>query len=690
MRIKALIALITVSTFGLLVLQFYWIQQSQQLSREQFDRTVNEALVSVSHQLETRETSGFIASTKNVDTEKIDTNSLERFSRNRKRSSLGSRQRITQGKVVLGTEVIQINPQIAEEQGLNSVYGLYVTAVVPNSPAYYAGLKKGDIITEIDGHQVNSREEMVAIMDEFKKGDRFNISFERKNPNDKSWDSRCNSFDNFTFDVLEDSVSISFTISAQDCANKQMIGVYQVYFDSTEKYNRLVIQDSTDEEGTYVTAFYGVDTSWFETADLNNLEQLAESSERIEQEYITMKLSGTVNGKDKMDSFFQKMYGDTESGISKLDNQNMAHTEAFVSSIMGKMSQRNTDLKERLAPFDIQSLLENELVIREVDHKPEWGVVNADNKLVYKSNNYGSVTGDATKYHTSLFSHDLHPSRSFLFVHFPHSNRAVLGVTYTQPLISLLLILLIIGCFVYAINSWIKQRKMSELTTDFINNMTHELKTPVSTIKLATEMMMDHNVPREGMDRYLQIVLDENMRLGDQIERVLQIAKIEKSETKLQTEQLDIHEVLHEVMEHALLGIEQKNGELAFEPKSTRPVITADPVHLTNIFYNLLDNAVKYTPQLPKIKVWTEDTEEGVLISVKDNGIGMSKEVQKNIFDKFYRVPTGNLHNVKGFGLGLSYVKLITEAHGGEVSVKSKPNQGSVFQLFFPHQQVIS
>lgn len=696
MRIKALISLLVASTLGLILLQFYWIHQANQLGQEQFDRTVKTALASVTQKLETREAYGFIQETKDVHTGDYDPRSLKRSANAFKNYKDDFRKRINQGKVVLGATVSKIDESLADEKGLNSAYGLLVDEILPNSPAYYAGLKKGDIITEVDGRSVNNKEQLMDILDEFRKGDRFGISYERKNPELDAWDTKCQSFNSFAYDITEDSVSISFTISAKDCANKQMIGMYQVFYDSTENYARLVIQDSTDEGGTYITSFYGVDTSWLETKDFSDLEALAQNSDRIDQEYLTMHLSGSLNnGQPTPVAAFDAEPVEPENGSGKQPpsdappptklnaSADAASTQQFFSAMVAQMNQMGKGANERLKGFDIQSIVEEELKYQGITHKPEWGIVEAGNTLAMHSTDY-LIKSRNPKYHTDLFPHDIQDSRTYLFVHFPHSHQLAIGANYSQAFASLMLIFIIVGCFLYAMRSWMRQRKMSELTTDFINNMTHELKTPVSTIKLATEMVMDSNVPREGINRYMQIILDENQRLGDQIERVLQIAKIEKK-AKLKLEQLDVHEVLDEVMEHALLNIEQKNGELDFDFKASQHVIEADKVHLTNIFYNLLDNAVKYTPKLPKIKVWTEEKENGILISVKDNGIGMSKEVQKNIFDKFYRVPTGNLHNVKGFGLGLSYVKLITEAHGGNIQVQSKPNQGSVFQVFFPY-----
>ncbi len=221
--------------------------------------------------------------------------------------------------------------------------------------------------------------------------------------------------------------------------------------------------------------------------------------------------------------------------------------------------------------------------------------------------------------------------------------------------------------------------------------MTHEFKTPISTISLAVEVMKDNEVKKDGskMSRYLNIIQDENRRLGTQVEKVLQMALLDKGEVKLRLGEVDVHETIEQVLTNLSVQIEQKNGIVNLELEAENPVIEADEVHLTNIIYNLLDNANKYSPENPAITIRTENVGNSLKISILDKGIGMTKEQIARIFERFYRVPTGNLHDVKGFGLGLSYVKKMVESRNGQIFVESKLGEGSKFEIIFKRRDAL-
>ena len=227
---------------------------------------------------------------------------------------------------------------------------------------------------------------------------------------------------------------------------------------------------------------------------------------------------------------------------------------------------------------------------------------------------------------------------------------------------------------------------MSEIKNDFINNMTHELKTPISTIGISSEMLLrtDFSEDPEKLKRYASIIHKENKRLENQVERVLNVAKYENEELTLNKEQIDIHALLLEARDNFSFNQLEKGGVIILKLNATTNRIIVDPVHITNVIYNLLDNGIKYCTAEPEIHIETYDERGGICMQFKDNGIGIQQENLKMIFDKFYRVPTGNLHNVKGFGLGLYYVKLIVEAHKGTITVSSSLNQGTTFSVWLP------
>ena len=288
-----------------------------------------------------------------------------------------------------------------------------------------------------------------------------------------------------------------------------------------------------------------------------------------------------------------------------------------------------------------------------------------------------------------LFPSDIIGRENYLMINFPSKKLYVLQQIWLPVLSSLFFIGIIIFCFVYAIRVIIRQKNLSEIKNDFINNMTQEFKTPIATVSLAVEALQDPDLANQDAfrNRYLSIIKDENKRLGSQVEKVLQSATLDKKDFKLKIEKIKLSDMLQSAARQFELQIENKNGEIKFENNLKHDMIEGDAYHLSHMINNLLDNANKYAKGTPIIKIKAWDTKEDAFIAIEDNGIGMSKDALKKIFDKFYRVPMGNLHDVKGFGLGLSYVKTMLEAHQGEIQVSSEPGKGSIFTLKLPKKQ---
>jgi two-component system phosphate regulon sensor histidine kinase PhoR len=252
--------------------------------------------------------------------------------------------------------------------------------------------------------------------------------------------------------------------------------------------------------------------------------------------------------------------------------------------------------------------------------------------------------------------------------------------------VSVVVIFILIFSFYYITVNNLKQKKLSLIKNDFISNMTHEFKTPISTISLASEMLSDATIAQtqEKQQRYIKMIRDENKRLSVLVESILQTSILDKGEFKLKLSDVDIHEIINNAINNTQLLIGQRHGSIQTYLKAQKYKLQADKVHLTNIVFNLIDNAIKYSKEAPEISITTYNTAEGIMIQVKDNGIGISKENQRKIFDKFYRVPTGNVHNVKGFGLGLSYVLAVVLKHNGTISVNSELGKGSTFNVHLP------
>ncbi len=293
----------------------------------------------------------------------------------------------------------------------------------------------------------------------------------------------------------------------------------------------------------------------------------------------------------------------------------------------------------------------------------------------------------STEYKLSLFDNDeANPGSICIF--FPGKTTWLWSSVLPILALSILFTGLILFCFFYTISVIFRQKKVSEMKNDFINNMTHEFKTPIATISLASDSINSPMIigDENKVKKFVNIIKQENKRMLNQVEKVLQMAQIDKERIKLKISTIDIHELIDSAVNHARLSVAKKDGTITTNFEATDPYLEADETHIANIIRNLLDNAEKYSDENPRIEVSTSNKFNGIKMTIKDNGIGISKEAQKHIFDKFYRVHTGNRHDVKGFGLGLSYVKSIVEALGGSVNVKSELSKGSEFTVFLPHK----
>ncbi len=370
------------------------------------------------------------------------------------------------------------------------------------------------------------------------------------------------------------------------------------------------------------------------------------------------------------------------------------------TQLMGINEERhNLPLEERIFNLEMLSaFVKRELASRGIGLEYFYGVHSNHLKSLIIANDHYVVadrspqviqTGHknllTSQYQVELFRQDLH-SPGQLIVYFPNKLDYVWGKVWKNLLAALFFTSLIVLCFGYTIYVIFRQKKLSEMKGDFINNMTHEFKTPIATISLAADSITNPSIAGkpEKVKRFADIIRQENRRMNSQVEKVLQMALIDKKDFDLKTTPVDLHQVIQNAVGNFALQVEKRDGILTTNLKAEKTNIEGDVTHITNIIHNLMDNANKYSPEKPEITIHTRNLRNGIEVTVEDKGMGMGREALKNIFDKFYRVHTGNLHDVKGFGLGLSYVKAIITAHKGQIDVKSDLGKGSKFILFFP------
>lgn len=361
-------------------------------------------------------------------------------------------------------------------------------------------------------------------------------------------------------------------------------------------------------------------------------------------------------------------------------NESMKPSETHVRQLSSNFFF--AELNSPISPELLDSLLKKELGIRQLKAAYELGIYNAkDDTLVYGEYIPATIQWQIDHAHDS--DPILMAEKSNFAIYFPNKFSIIAGELKIW-IFSTMVLLLMLAFFLYAILTMLKERRLAEIKEDFINNLTHEFKTPIANIELASEALKDNKVDVAKQNRYHTIIHNENQRLKSQVERVLQMGTVDKNELRLDLKMVNIHELIQRICVNVGMRVKEKVGSFNVELNASHPELMADEFHLTNTVYNILDNAEKYSKDTPEISITTKNEHDGLLISIKDAGIGIKEDFQKFVFDKFFRVPTGDVHNVKGFGLGLSYVKTIIEAHKGTITLQSQLNRGSRFDIYLP------
>jgi two-component system phosphate regulon sensor histidine kinase PhoR len=436
------------------------------------------------------------------------------------------------------------------------------------------------------------------------------------------------------------------------------------YYQRNSRTNETIIYSNN-----IISEDYNISSSFFDKK-IDSLKLKSFSAKRVTEVYNN-GIDNAVQQKITPDVKIQK--------TTKLDILDNAQFEIFFKDIASAKP-----LQERVSKEKLEKLLFTELNEYGVKTPFEYGVYSNGLATKIQSDKFRYAKNDT--YTIPIFPDNEGNNKYQLMVSFPHKEKFLFSDLVGITILSIVFTLIIIIAYSSALNQLIRQRHISEIKTDFINNMTHEFKTPIATINLALDAIKNPKIinDNEKVTRYLQMIRDENKRMHAQVENVLRISKLEKKELEINKESNNIQEIIDDAIDHVNLIIEDRQGSIETHYNATRTTVLLNDVHFTNVIVNILDNAIKYSPEEPKIDIHTENVKDFVIIKIKDQGAGMSKVAQKKIFEKFYREHTGDLHNVKGHGLGLAYVKRIIDDHNGQIFVESEKGKGSTFIIKIP------
>ncbi|PKA84620.1 two-component system phosphate regulon sensor histidine kinase PhoR [Ulvibacter sp. MAR_2010_11] len=479
--------------------------------------------------------------------------------------------------------------------------------------------------------------------------------------------------DQFSFNVRQTLLSVSEKIQLREL--EDYYNIYSGYVDSIDVPDNVNFSEliyTTKNEGsneTYIFSDGILEEDYKLSSNFLDTEIDSIQFKKITNKKTTTKIIAGLDGNKSLpDRRFES--------FTRLKDYQLKQFEDAFKNISAK-----TPIHKRVSGTEIQEELTRELHERGVTSKFEYAIYSNELSTKIKSKNFD--LDPENTYEVPLFENEELNTNYVLFVNFSGKKKEVLSSILGMAMLSLVFTGVIILAYSSALSQLFKQRQISEIKSDFINNMTHEFKTPIATINLALDALKNPKVKddSEFLSRYLGMIRDENRRMHAQVENVLRISKLEKNELDLPKERLKLHEILETSISHVALIIEDRGGYIETHFGALKSSVLGNESHLTNVMVNILDNAIKYSEDTPKIDIYTENVKNTIILKIRDQGMGMSKGVQKRIFEKFYREATGDIHNVKGHGLGLAYVKRILDDHDAEIYVESEKGKGSTFIL---------
>jgi len=495
-----------------------------------------------------------------------------------------------------------------------------------------------------------------------------------------------NEEEQFTFKVKRVLSSTSTTIEEREYKEyafkfRELMAEKGVQVDTTDIRNLWIIQDDLNSNETLIYR-NGILEENFKIPSFIDIGLDSINITRISNERET-RIS-RKNELEKIDGNNINQSMDTSPEALLLQSVQISRSKEVMFETAYKDMAKRSPIHKRVSRRDLSELLSKKLVENNIDIDFEYSIYHKDLATKVQTENFELIK--ESTYGVPIFLDNNNESEYWLYVNFPERSSFILSSILGMALLSIIFTTIIIIAYTSAIYQLIKQRKISQIKTDFINNMTHEFKTPIATINLALDAIRNPKVigDEEKVKRYLKMIKDENKRMHAQVENVLRISKLEKNELNISKDKVDLHDIIEDAITHIELIVESRNGYIKTSLDAKISSVLANETHFTNVIVNILDNAVKYSDDKPKIQVVTENVGNSILLKISDQGNGMPKSVQKRVFEKFYREHTGDVHNVKGHGLGLAYVKRIVDDHSGHVSVESEKGKGSTFIIKLP------
>ncbi len=445
----------------------------------------------------------------------------------------------------------------------------------------------------------------------------------------------------------------------------------------------------------------------FKTRDIEDgIKEMSYVISVSEDDNAIREIKRTVNGRLKPeDGIISRTYEWTEDSIvihsvnfedSIIKSKGKTEVKALLSKKKNQIrtaidklaieyALKESSLKERLAKVNMDSLVEKKLATKGISNSFQYEIKSGEDSVVFYSEAFYS-NQPSQLYQSSIFESLSAKNSGLLSIYFPNKLNSILKSIWINLLISIFLTLMMLGTFGYTIYSIIKQKKLAQIKSDFINNMTHEFKTPIATISLAIDNMLHPLIKADtkAMEKFGRIIKKENDRMNHQIERVLEAARFERQDINLKMEALDLHDLLRDLTDTFKMEMDDNRGDIKLSLNAESHEIEGDKMHLYNALRNVIENGIKYSKTPFRISILTKKNDQEILIEIKDKGIGMDVTTQKHIFDRFYRKTDGNIHQTKGFGLGLYYTKEVINKHGGNIDVNSNLNHGSSFKIRLP------